>query len=123
MAQDYRTASLDIWEQMATAWDADRSWVWESSRPVGEWLVEALDPQPGESVLELAAGVGDTGMAVASRLGLSGKLISTDFSAQMVDAARRSSARRTSSSGRWTPSGWTCRTTASTAWSAAGATC
>jgi ubiquinone/menaquinone biosynthesis C-methylase UbiE len=89
MAEDYRQASLDIWEQMAAAWDADRSWVWESSRPVGEWLLEALDPQQGETVLELAAGVGDTGIAVASRLGPSGKLISTDFSAEMVDAARR----------------------------------
>src|SRR5215208_3019413 len=89
MAEDYRQASLDIWEQMATAWDADRSWVWESSRPVGEWLVEALDPRPGETMLELAAGVGDTGIAVASRLGPSGKLISTDFSSHMVDAARR----------------------------------
>jgi ubiquinone/menaquinone biosynthesis C-methylase UbiE len=89
MADDYRQASLSIWDQMAAAWDADRRWVWESSRPVGEWLVEALGPRPGETVLELAAGVGDTGIAVASRLGPSGKLISTDFSREMVDAARR----------------------------------
>jgi ubiquinone/menaquinone biosynthesis C-methylase UbiE len=89
MGQDYRQASLGIWDQMAAGWEGDRRWVWESSRVVGEWLVEALDPQPGETILELAAGVGDTGIAAASRLGPSGKLISTDFSAQMVDAARR----------------------------------
>jgi SAM-dependent methyltransferase len=56
---------------------------------VGEWLVGALDPQPGETILELAAGVGDTGLAAASRLGDSGRLISTDFSEQMVAAASR----------------------------------
>jgi ubiquinone/menaquinone biosynthesis C-methylase UbiE len=89
MAQDYRQASLGIWEQMATGWEDDRRAVWEASRVVGEWLVDALDPQPGETVLELAAGVGDTGFAAAARLGPSGKLISTDFSAPMVDAARR----------------------------------
>jgi ubiquinone/menaquinone biosynthesis C-methylase UbiE len=89
MAYDYRQASLDIWDRMAAGWDADRRWVAESSRPVAEWLVEALDPQPGETILELAAGVGDTGLAAASRLGDSGRLISTDFSAQMVEAARR----------------------------------
>jgi ubiquinone/menaquinone biosynthesis C-methylase UbiE len=89
MAEDYRQASLDIWDQMAAGWDADRRWVAESSRPVAKWLVDALDPQPGETILELAAGVGDTGLAAASRLGDSGRLISTDFSAQMVDAARR----------------------------------
>ena len=89
MAEDYRQASLDIWEQMAAGWESDRRSVWESSRPVGEWLVDALDPQPGETILELAAGVGDTGIAAASRLGPSGRLISTDFAEPMVDAARR----------------------------------
>jgi ubiquinone/menaquinone biosynthesis C-methylase UbiE len=89
MPDDYRQASLGIWDQMAAGWHGDRRWIWESSRPVGEWLVDALDPQPGETIVELAAGVGDTGIAAAQRLGPSGRLISTDFSAQMVDAARR----------------------------------
>ncbi len=51
--------------------------------------MDALDPQPGERVLELAAGVGDTGFAAARRLGAEGTLIRTDFSEPMVDAARR----------------------------------
>ena len=89
MAEDYRQASRDIWQQMAAGWDGDRRRIWEASRPVAEWLVDALDPQPGETILELACGVGDTGLAAAARLGDSGKLISTDFSEQMVGAARR----------------------------------
>jgi SAM-dependent methyltransferase len=89
MADDYREASLGIWEQMAAGWEDDRHAVWEASRVVGEWLVDALDPKPGETVLEIAAGVGDTGFAAADRLGPSGRLISTDFSAPMVEAARR----------------------------------
>jgi SAM-dependent methyltransferase len=89
MAEDYRQASLGIWEQMAAGWEEDRRAVWEASQVVGEWLVDALDPKPGETVLELAAGVGDTGFAAADRLGPSGRLISTDFSGPMVDAARR----------------------------------
>ena len=44
---------------MAAGWDGSRRWGWEVSRTVGEWLVEALDPQPGETILELAAGLGD----------------------------------------------------------------
>jgi ubiquinone/menaquinone biosynthesis C-methylase UbiE len=86
---EYRQASLRIWDEMAAGWDDHRATVWDASRAVGEWLVDALDPQPGETVLELAAGVGDTGFAAARRLGASGRLISTDFSEQMVDAARR----------------------------------
>lgn len=86
---DYRDASLRIWEEMAAGWEGHRRRVWDASRAVGEWLVDALDPRPGETVLELAAGVGDTGFAAARRLGSTGTLITTDFSEQMVQAARR----------------------------------
>jgi SAM-dependent methyltransferase len=67
--------------------------MWESSRAVGEWLVEALDPQPGETILELAAGTGETGFAAAAALGDDGRLISTDFAPNMVEAARAESQR------------------------------
>jgi ubiquinone/menaquinone biosynthesis C-methylase UbiE len=87
--EDYREASLRIWQEMAAGWEGHRGTVWDASRAVGEWLVDALDPQPGETVLELAAGVGDTGFAAARRLGAAGTLITTDFSEQMVQAARR----------------------------------
>jgi SAM-dependent methyltransferase len=40
-------------------------------------------------VLELCAGPGDTGFAVAELLGEEGRLLSTDFSAEMVEVARR----------------------------------
>jgi SAM-dependent methyltransferase len=86
---DYRTASHRIWEAMAAGWEGNRRRVWDASRAVGEWMVDALDSQPGETLLELAAGVGDTGFAAASRLGAEGRLITTDFSQAMVDAARR----------------------------------
>jgi SAM-dependent methyltransferase len=89
---DYRRASFEVWEAMAAGWDSSRRWVWEVSRTVGEWLVEALDPQPGETILELAAGLGDTGFAAAARIGGQGRLITTDLSARMVDAARRHAA-------------------------------
>jgi SAM-dependent methyltransferase len=88
-AEDSRDASLRIWDEMAAGWEGHRRTVWDASRAVGEWLVDALDPQSGETVLELAAGVGDTGFAAARRLGSTGTLITTDFSEQMVEAARR----------------------------------
>jgi SAM-dependent methyltransferase len=74
---------------MAPGWFRERAYMWDVSRVIGEWLVGRLDPQPGQTILELAAGVGDTGFAAAPELGESGRLISTDFSPQMVEAARR----------------------------------
>jgi SAM-dependent methyltransferase len=91
MTQEYAQASYEIWQRMAQGWDAERRWIWDGSRHIGEWMVAAIDPQPGQIILELAAGPGETGFAAAERVGPTGRLISTDFSPNMVDAARRQS--------------------------------
>jgi SAM-dependent methyltransferase len=81
--------SLTAWEAAAPGWEREREAVWAASHVVGERLVDALDPQPGQTILELAAGAGDTGFTAARRLGPEGRLLSTDFSPRMVEAARR----------------------------------
>jgi ubiquinone/menaquinone biosynthesis C-methylase UbiE len=90
---DFRARSYDVWQRMAAGWESRRVWMWEGSRAAGEWLVEALDPKPGQTVLELAAGTGETGFLAAERVGDDGRLISTDFAPNMVDAARAESER------------------------------
>jgi ubiquinone/menaquinone biosynthesis C-methylase UbiE len=56
-------------------------------------MIEALDPSPGETILELAGGTGETGFAAAAALGDTGRLISTGFAPKMVAAARGESQR------------------------------
>ena len=77
---------------MAAGWERDRETLAEVSREIEQWLVDAIDPKPGETVLELAAGAGDTGLRLASRVAPGGRLISSDFSPQMVEVARRRAA-------------------------------
>jgi ubiquinone/menaquinone biosynthesis C-methylase UbiE len=83
-----RQRSRAVWDEMATGWYAARDDLWESSRPIAEWLIRKLDPQPGDTVLELAAGSGETGFLAARLVGETGRLISTDFAPGMVAAAR-----------------------------------
>jgi SAM-dependent methyltransferase len=78
---------------MAARWDRRRDLLWGSTRAVSEWLVARLDPQPGQTILELAAGTGETGFLAAARLGDEGRLISSDRSPNMVEAARRTAER------------------------------
>ena len=85
-------AALANWETMASGWERRRADLERISAPVTEWLVRALDAQPGDIVLELAAGPGDTGFAAAPALGENGRLISTDFSPEMVEVGRRRAA-------------------------------
>lgn len=87
--EEYRRRSYETWEAMAPGWEHRRDYIWGASRAVGEWMVRELDPRPGETVLELGAGPGDTGFAAAAILGDDGRLISTDFSPDMVEVARR----------------------------------
>jgi SAM-dependent methyltransferase len=87
--EDFRQRSKAVWEAMAPGWESKRAYLWRVSRPIGEWLVANLDARPGQTVLELACGTGDTGFAAAALLGPTGRLISTDFAETMVEAARR----------------------------------
>ena len=90
---DYRSASFEIWQAMAAGWDRDRSWMWDVSRAVSEEMLNALGPEPGQTILELAAGTGETGFAAARAIEPGGRLICTDFAPEMVAAARRESER------------------------------
>jgi SAM-dependent methyltransferase len=52
-------------------------------------MVDLLAPEPGQRILELAAGPGETGFLVVARVQPGGELLSTDAVPEMVEAARR----------------------------------
>src|ERR671932_479568 len=87
--QEMRQRSRTTWDAVATGWYTQREEIWESSRPVSEWMIQRLDPQPGDTILELAAGLGDTGLRAARLVDRSGRVIITDFAPEMVAAARQ----------------------------------
>jgi ubiquinone/menaquinone biosynthesis C-methylase UbiE len=109
---EQRGASREMWEHAASGWGkrADRVRTW--GMPVSAAMVEALALQPGQRVLELAAGPGDTGFmaaelirqpddAGAARSGEAGRraggipagtLVSSDGAQAMVDVARERAA-------------------------------
>ena len=84
----YRKQSRETWGQMATGWEDRRDWLMAITGPVNDWLADKVDPQPGQTFLEIAAGTGDLGFRVAERVGEGGRVISTDFAPEMVDVAR-----------------------------------
>jgi SAM-dependent methyltransferase len=86
---DYRRMSHEVWRAMAPGWERWRGQLADALTPVRRWLVRELGPQPGQTVLELGAGTGETGFEAATIIGDEGLLISSDFSAEMVDVARR----------------------------------
>ncbi len=85
----FRQRSRAAWGAVAHGWYKQREEIWKVSRPVSEWMIKKLDPQPGDTVLELAAGLGDTGLMAAPLVGESGRVIITDFAPEMIAAARQ----------------------------------
>ena len=79
---------LRTWDTVAPGWERYRTRLFESARAVSDWLVDALAPVPGQTVLELNAGPGETGFVVAERVGPTGRLLSTDLAPGMVEAIR-----------------------------------
>jgi ubiquinone/menaquinone biosynthesis C-methylase UbiE len=90
----YREQSLATWGEMAPGWEDRREWMMDITGRVNAWLVEKADPQPGQTFLDIAAGTGDLGLAVAERVGAGGHVISSDFSPNMVEVARRNGEAR-----------------------------
>jgi SAM-dependent methyltransferase len=89
MATEMHDEILAIAEAIAPGWERRRDRIEELSGPVREWLVRALAPEPGDAVLELAAGAGDTGFDAAELVGSTGRLVCTDVSPAMLAVARR----------------------------------
>jgi predicted RNA methylase len=66
---EFRRASHAAWETMAAGLDDRYAWFEETKRPVTERMLEHLAPAAGQTLLDLAAGVGVAGLAAAALVG------------------------------------------------------
>jgi SAM-dependent methyltransferase len=92
-ATEFRRRSRAVWEAMAPGWDSRHAYFEEIARPVTDLMLERLAPERGQTILDLAAGTGVAGFAVAGLVGREGRVIVSDFAEPMVDAAERHAAR------------------------------
>jgi len=90
--EEERAASRERWESVAAGWESGADAFYDGALPVSHWMVDRLQPQPGQTILELAAGRGDVGFLAAELLHPGGKLISSDGAEAMVEVARRRAA-------------------------------
>jgi SAM-dependent methyltransferase len=86
---EQRAGSRERWENIAPGWERGAELFHAATLPVAHWMVEQLEPQPGQTILELAAGRGDVGFLAAELLHPGGSLISTDGAEAMVEVAKR----------------------------------
>jgi len=89
-ANAYRERSLESWEEAASGWVRRQAALRELAAPVSHWMIDAIQPQPGQRVLELAAGLGETAMLAAELVApLGGVVVSDQAEAMLVGARER----------------------------------
>jgi SAM-dependent methyltransferase len=87
-ANDHRRESLAGWEEAAAGWTRRAGGIRTFGAPVSAWMLDAVSLQPGERALELAAGLGETGMMAAEQVAPMGGVIISDQAEAMLAGAR-----------------------------------
>jgi SAM-dependent methyltransferase len=87
-ASEYRMQARKRWGAQAAGWRRHADGLRHATMPVTAWMVEAVAPQPGHDVLELAAGPGDVGFLAAELIIPGGTLITSDVAPEMLTAAQ-----------------------------------
>jgi SAM-dependent methyltransferase len=85
---EYRVESRKRWGAQAKGWGRHADAMRHNTMPVTAWMVDAIVPQPGQTLLELAAGPGDVGFLAAELIIPGGTLISSDVAPEMLTAAQ-----------------------------------
>jgi SAM-dependent methyltransferase len=87
-ANAHRESSLAGWEEAAPGWVRRQDAIRALGAPVSRWMLDAVSLKPGDQVLELAAGLGETGMLAAEIVGPTGGVIVSDQADGMLAGAR-----------------------------------
>ena len=88
MSDDTRQQSRARWTATAQGWGKRADQLRRATMPVSSWMVDAVGPQPGDTLLELAAGPGDTGFLAAELVKPGGELICSDLVPEMLMVAQ-----------------------------------
>lgn len=88
-AAKYKNAQREQWNKDGAAW---RRWTPTLERWYGEATRQMLDlarVQPGQRILDVAAGAGEPAVSAAERVGPGGYVLATDISEGIVELARQ----------------------------------
>jgi SAM-dependent methyltransferase len=91
-ATEFRTGQRDQWNVAAGGWRTWAPLLDLAGRYVRERLVELAGIEPGDRVLDVAAGYGEPALTAARRVGPTGHVVATDISAEMLAYGRERAA-------------------------------
>ena len=87
-AVEFRVGQRRDWESAAKGWHDWQELIFDSTAPVSRRLVELAEIEPGDRVLDVAAGTGEPSLTAAQVVGPEGQVVATDISPEMLSYAR-----------------------------------
>jgi ubiquinone/menaquinone biosynthesis C-methylase UbiE len=91
-AAAFREAQHASWDSVAAGWQQWSEFAERAYAPISERLVELAGVQPGDRVLDVAAGYGEPSLTAARAVGPGGMVVATDISPEMLAFGRERAA-------------------------------
>ena len=91
-AVEFRAGQRRDWGTAAKGWHDWQELIYTATAPVSERLVEMAGIEPGDRVLDVAAGAGEPALTAARVAGPDGQVVATDISAEMLGYGRERAA-------------------------------
>ncbi len=88
-----RDQQKESWNRFSPGWSKWEDMVMNFLKPVGEEIIQLIQPSGNVFVLDVAAGTGEPGLTIASML-KGGKVIATDLSEGMLEVAGKNAVKR-----------------------------
>lgn len=86
------STTVNMWDVVARVWETEASKIDEHSAPATAKALERAGLREGAHVIDVACGTGSMGLAAASVVGPSGRVVMSDLAAEMVAGANRRAA-------------------------------
>jgi SAM-dependent methyltransferase len=83
----YKQTTLEQWQTAARAWSDWSPLLRRWLGPATELMLDMCHVHAGSRVLDVAAGAGDQSLQAAERVGVSGRVLATDISPNLVELA------------------------------------
>ena len=90
----YKDTTREQWQQAAEAWHRWGPTLHQWLEPATRLMLDLARVQPGQRVLDVAAGAGEPAMTIAERVGPNGQVLATDISSKILELAAQSARER-----------------------------
>lgn len=91
--EQIRNQQKESWNKFSPGWKKWDTLVMDFLKPMGDEIIRLLDPKENDIILDIAAGTGEPGLTIATKLN-GGKVVITDLAEDMLAIARENADRR-----------------------------